>query len=149
MLAVSILEDTDTILATDWCRPLLLVTMTGGHSDYYSFENMYSGQPENNVLWVNANQIIGEGWVGGTVAEYNNAMEKFGKQLEFIRGDIPVSHQYGKTRQELIAESDKHLEDTIATIGKYKGKSWSYIKQYDGDYFEWAIRTGLISEFNK
>lgn len=98
MITVNILEDTDTILATDWCRPLLLVTMSGGHSDYYSFENMYSGQPENNVLWVNTNQIIGSGWVGGTVAEYNTAMEEFGKQLEFIRGNIPSSHQYCKTR---------------------------------------------------
>ena len=49
MITVQILEDTDTIQPTDWCRPLRLTTMSGGMSDYYSFESCYSGLPENNV----------------------------------------------------------------------------------------------------
>jgi hypothetical protein len=37
MINVQILEANDIVDPEDWCRPLSIVSMSGGHSDYYSF----------------------------------------------------------------------------------------------------------------
>ncbi len=144
MLPVSILEDSDTIQATDWCRPLQLITMSGGHSDYYSFTSCYSGTPENNTKWLAVYQKLGAVWLGRTVGEYNTAVEECGPQYEFLRGDIPVSHQYGLTKPEMLANEEEHLNTVFASVGKYKGKTWAYIKANDISYFEWADRAHLV-----
>jgi hypothetical protein len=91
MKSISILEDADIILPSDWCRPLQIVSMSGGHSDHYSFENPYSGKPENNAKWCKASDILGKYWIGKPVGEYSRAMKEFGS-WEFIRGNIPTPH---------------------------------------------------------
>lgn len=93
MKTVQILELDDIIEPEDWCRPLQIVSMNGGHSDYYSFESCYTGAPENNVEWVKVKYILGKGWHGKPVREYTNAMSKFGYRYEFVRGDVPQSHK--------------------------------------------------------
>jgi hypothetical protein len=90
MIDVQILEPHDTIQPTDWCRPLTLVSMSGGMSDSYSFRSMYSGTPENNVKWVPVQAQLGSVWFGQTVDSFNcDGMQPY----EFVRGDIPKSHQ--------------------------------------------------------
>lgn len=89
MITVQILEDEDTIEPTDWCRPLSIISMGGGTSDYYSFKSEYSGTPENNAKWVQAKHVLGTCWFGKTVSEYNTT----GPRYEFLRGDILKSHQ--------------------------------------------------------
>lgn len=140
------LEDHDTILPTDWCRPLLLLTMSGGRSDDYSFTSMYTGQPENNVTWVNADQILGDLWMGETVGAYNAAVSNCGPSYEFVRGEIPVAHQYGKTCRQLAADHDAWLQANVAHVGKYKGMSWKDIQNYDHNYFAWAEGTLIRSD---
>lgn len=151
MITVQILEDHDIILATDWCRPLLLITMTGGHSDYYSFESMYTGQPENNVTWVTADQILGEHWIGQTVGEYNAAISHCGPEYEFLRGDVPASHQYGKTNRQLSEEHETWIQTTKVHIGKYtdKGYTWADIRDMDYSYFEWAKNTIIRDGYDR
>ena len=63
--------------------------MSGGHSDYYSFENQYTGAPENNVKWVKVKYILGKPWHGYTVGEIDKGLGKFVK-YEYVRGDIPT-----------------------------------------------------------
>jgi hypothetical protein len=92
MITVQILEAMDHVEPEDWCRPLSLTTMNGGHSDYYSFESCYTGAPENNVKWVKVKYILGRGWHGKTVKEIDAALGKF-VQYEFVRGDIPRRQQ--------------------------------------------------------
>lgn len=99
MISVHILEDDDTILPTDWCRPLTLCTMSGGMSDSMSSKSMYSGTPENNVAWVMVKHVFGECWDGKSVKVIN---KKLGKH-EFMRGTPPKEHQlnmkeYSKAR---------------------------------------------------
>ena len=89
MIKVSILEEDDIIYAEDWCRPLQIVSMNGGHSDYYSFRSCYSGTPENNAEWVKVKHVIGSCWFGKKVKELN----RDGARYEFLRGDVPISHQ--------------------------------------------------------
>ena len=96
MISVSILEPTDIIEPTDWCRPLYLISMSGGHGEGYSFKNAYSGKPENNTKWVRAKDVLGKLWIGATVKHYNNAMSQFGRTYEFVRGDIPKNHRLTK-----------------------------------------------------
>ena len=60
MIRVGILESNDFVKSNDWCRPLSLQSMSGGHSDGYSFKNCYSGTPENNVKWVPVDRQFGE-----------------------------------------------------------------------------------------
>lgn len=99
MKIVSILEKEDIIDGDDWCRPLAIVSMSGGHSDSYSFKNIYNGAPENNAKWVKVRYIFGACWAGSTVAKINGMG---GTKYEFMRGEIPVSHRepmkgYSKT----------------------------------------------------
>ena len=88
MITLQLLEADDAVHPDDWCRPLQLITMNGGHSDYYSFESCYTGAPENNVKWVKVKYILGRGWHGCTVADIDFGLGKFVK-YEFVRGDIP------------------------------------------------------------
>lgn len=92
MITVSILEQSDVILPTDWCRPLVLQTMSGGMSDSMSFKACYSGTPENNVEWVPANRCFGPVWFASptTVGE---VCVDLNMQYEFVRGEVPVSHR--------------------------------------------------------
>ncbi len=89
MKTVLILENTDTIGPEDWCRPLSIVSMGGGHSDYYSFKSCYGGTPENNAKWVKVKSVIGECWFGKTVNAFQTALHR---PYEFVRGDIPEGH---------------------------------------------------------
>lgn len=140
MKNVSILEDDDVVLETDWCRPLQLETMNGGHSDYYSFENCYSSNPENNVKWCRINQLFNPVlYEGDTVKQYNKR-----RAYEFIRGDIPWTHQYGKTKPEIQEEYLQYLASTILKIGKYKGRSFLWVKTNDNYYFTWARDNSII-----
>lgn len=93
MKTVQILEAGDAIHPEDWCRPLQITSMNGGHSDYYSFESPYTGAPENNAKWVKVKFILGKGWHGKLVSEYTKAMREFNYVYEFVRGEIPNSHK--------------------------------------------------------
>ena len=97
MKQVFILEDDDILEPNDWCRPLNITSMSGGMSDSYSFRNMYAGTPENNVEWVRVKCVLGECWIGQPLKEYNKATKKYGGRMEFVRGDIPRSHQLSMT----------------------------------------------------
>jgi hypothetical protein len=90
MITVNILEKDDIIQADDWCRPLAIVSMGGGHSDHYSFKSCYSGTPENNAEWVQVKHVLGKCWIGGTVKAYYRAV---GHRMEFLRGTPPKKHQ--------------------------------------------------------
>lgn len=90
MIALQLLEPHDVLQASDWCRPLNLMSMSGGMSDYYSFKSCYTGSPENNVKWVRVEDQLGPGWLGKTVGEFN---QRPVIPYEFIRGLIPQEHQ--------------------------------------------------------
>jgi hypothetical protein len=106
------LEHTDTILPSDWCRPLALQTMSGGHSDYYSFSNTYSGSPENNVEWVRVDAVLGECWFGETLGKLNKNMSV---PYEMIRGNIPKSHQLNMKGYPNLAKTMKELKALTAS----------------------------------
>lgn len=89
MITVQILEDDDEVHPEDWCRPLTLQTMGGGHSDYMSFKSCYRGTPENNVEWVKVKFVFGEVWYGSKVRKFDPPLVPY----EFLRGDPPKSHR--------------------------------------------------------
>ena len=92
MITLQLLELDDIVEPEDWCRPLSIVSMSGGHSDYYSFQSAYTGAPENNVKWVKVKYILGKPWHGKTVKEIDNGLGKFVK-YEYVRGDVPKRSQ--------------------------------------------------------
>lgn len=117
MITVQILEADDVINPEDWCRPLSLTTMNGGHSDYYSFESCYTGAPENNVKWVKVKYILGGVWLTKTVAEIDKALGQYVK-YEFIRGDIPKRQQlnlkdYNVTDHTKVYYQEDEVDDDI------------------------------------
>jgi len=89
MINIQLLEQDDIVEPEDWCRPLSITSMSGGHSDYYSFQSQYTGAPENNVKWLKVKYILGRGWHGKTVAEIDAKLGKFVK-YEYVRGNIPT-----------------------------------------------------------
>ncbi len=107
MITVSILEQDDTIKADDWCRPLRIVSMNGGHSDYYSFKSCYTGTPENNAKWVQVKHVIGKCWVGQTVKEFTRALSP----TEFLRGTPPKKHQIDMSDYSSLADLKDVLVD--------------------------------------
>lgn len=90
MIPIQILEDGDKVKETDWCRPLYLMTMSGGMSDHYSFKSMYSGTPENNTKWCRVGLIL-PFWVGSKVKKIKKKLGEF-NEWEFVRGDVPKDH---------------------------------------------------------
>lgn len=88
MITLQLLEKDDTVHPEDWCRPLSIVSMSGGQSDYYSFSNQYTGAPENNAKWVRVKYILGRPWHGCTVEAIDDGLGEYVK-YEFVRGDIP------------------------------------------------------------
>ena len=147
MVIIQILENDDCIDAEDWCRPLVLVTMSGGHSDYYSFESCYSGAPENNVQWVKVREVFGECWYGHPVKE---VLKKLSIKYEFARGNIPRSHTMKSKREEESAQAarDSKLDNTVLSFGKHKGKTPNDLLSYDPDYLIWLDHNipGIVSE---
>jgi len=144
MITLQILEDNDIIQQSDWCRPMTIQTINPW-SDTYVFTNTYSGQPENNVRWLTAKQCC-PAWIGKTVKEFNDGMEKFGNWYEFMRGPIPNKHQYGLTNLEIKEKYTEYLKTTVSQYGKYKENTWYHIKHKDDSYFEWAIRQGILKD---
>lgn len=90
MKTLKLLEAHDTVLPDDWCRPLELITMSGGMSDSMSFTCAYSGRPENNAKWVQVKFIYGPYWHGKTVHEILDGEDV--TPYEFVRGDLPLAH---------------------------------------------------------
>lgn len=110
MMYVVILEGPDAIQPNDWCRPLQIVSSSGGLSDHYSFMSCYTGKPENNAKWVRVKYILGKHWHGKTVAEYTSAMKDFGR-MEFIRGEIPRAHRLSMADYSKTDYSKDHVDD--------------------------------------
>lgn len=107
MIQVNILEPDDVIYAEDWCRPLQIVSMNGGHSDYYSFKSQYTGCPENNAEWVKVKHVIGSCWFGKTVKQFHKEFIKFNCRYEFVRGDIPKTNQLDMSGYNSLYEFEK------------------------------------------
>lgn len=149
MINVSMLQGDDLLMPTDWCRPLTLTTMMGGHSDYYAFESCYTGQPENNVKWVTTEQIFDDGWMFKPLRELNKHLEKHGDPYEFIRGDIPLSHQYGPTLRDKRHNYALYLKNTTIKFGKHKGKTIYHVQQYYHEYYDWAVHNGIFISFER
>lgn len=87
MKDIQILEFDDVVQPSDWCRPLTLVSMSGGMSDDYSFKSCYTGAPENNAKWTRVARIFGAHLFGKPA----NLFQKF-TPYEFVRGQIPKDH---------------------------------------------------------
>lgn len=112
MIMVQMLEADDLIAPLDWCRPLSIVSMSGGHSDYYSFRNQYTGCPENNSEWVRVKCVVGPRWFGHTVKEYNKMSSQYGYPFEFIRGEVPKKHRLNmKGYADLSKSVRKQMEE--------------------------------------
>lgn len=109
MITVQILEADDCVDPEDWCRPLSIVSMSGGHSDYYSFQSQYTGAPENNVKWVKVKYILGKPWHGKTVKEIDKHLGQYIK-YEYVRGDIPC-------RSKLILKGYNITDHTKKFVG--------------------------------
>jgi hypothetical protein len=96
MKTVLLLEREDTILATDWARPLHFIPRSE-HSDYTDIESLgvYCGLPSNNVRWVKAGDALGKHWIGRRLGELNDGIDKlrvgtnYRAKYEVVRGDMP------------------------------------------------------------
>jgi hypothetical protein len=136
MITIALLEGDDFIDPEDWCRPLSIVPMSGGHSDFYSFESMYTGAPENNAQWVKAREVFGDLWYGQPVKALNKGLEV---KYEFVRGILPLSHTMMSKREleAIQASKDEKIDLVPITFGKHKGKTPQWILTNDRSYLEW------------
>ena len=106
MRNIKMLDKFDTLQKGDWCRPLYMCTMSGGHSDYYSFKSVYGGTPENNSKWCRV-ELIMPFWIGGTINKFEEATDR---EYEFIRGDLAYSHIHESAE---APEYDQNLKDGV------------------------------------
>ena len=117
----------------------MILTTFSPQSDVYSFYNTYSGTPENNAKWIRVDQKFGDFWFGKPVKELVMV-----NPYEFIRGEIPKSHFYGKTRKDIENEYDEYLSSNAMPYGKYQEYTFAEIKAYDISYFSWATDKEII-----
>ena len=87
MKTIYILEGQDQVQDNDWMRPLHIISMSGGRSDYYDFS-----PTNNNAKWQQVKYCLGKCWHGRTVNEIDAAFDEF-NHYEFVRGDVPLSHR--------------------------------------------------------
>jgi len=145
MIKLSLLEDTDTILATDYVRQLDLEYV--GQSDTLFTQSTYSGIPINHLRWLEVSRAGMDFWIGKSVGEFRERMLAMEKQhqpvsdYEFIRGNVPQSHVLPETEQEKYHRLYKHFR---LPVGKYKGKLATFVKGCDPGYYYWAVDTGVI-----
>lgn len=98
MIAIQILERHDKIEPTDFVRYMEIEYM--GQSDTVMTRNMYGGSPMNFFRWLRADQAGIPHWIGKTVGEVEDGLDRIEKphqpiaRWEFARGPIPQSHQY-------------------------------------------------------
>ena len=96
MITIHMLEDSDIIEGTDFVRQLSLTFV--GQSDTLMTTSTYGGTRINRTGWMLAAEVC-PAFVGKTVIEFNRGMDFKHRhhievsQYEFIRGDIPLSHQ--------------------------------------------------------
>ena len=81
MKTVQILDSSDVLLKTDFCRPLT-ITAKGSTCDS-------NGLPANFVKWVPAFRVIPEEFFGLELEKLNLLSSSY----EFVRGDIPLTHR--------------------------------------------------------
>jgi len=144
MITIQLLEDDDIIQSSDWCRPMVILP-ADSWSDTILFNDTYSGHPENNVTWLTAQQCCAA-WIGNTVKEFNDALANCVVWHEFVRGPIPVHHQYGLTKAESRAAYKEYLKTTVSKYGKYKGFTWYHIRCVDESYYDWAVEKKIIKD---
>lgn len=144
MKIIQLLESTDIVLATDYCRPLIIMSMLEGMSDEYSFEEY--GSPVNNSKWTEADRIL-PALINKSVGEINSKLDNMcGLTYEFIRGELPKNHIRHLTMTEWVISGhyDDYLDNTVATGGQYKGKTMRFIRDDNKNYWNYAIRQGWI-----
>ncbi len=90
MKQIMLLDNTDIVLPTDWCRPLSLTLSKFGALSEPDLSSKHLGTPINNTKWVQAAKIFDPAWF-----EMESTVQSFSISLnyEFVRGDIPESHQ--------------------------------------------------------
>ena len=84
---IEILTNDAIIDGEDYCRPL---EFQNSESNIYYTENKYSGNPINNYRWTRVKDVLGDCWMGRTIADYYS--DGVALEMEFVRGSIPESH---------------------------------------------------------
>lgn len=96
MIAVSILEPDDTLLGTDWVRPLTFSPLSrGSDTILVNAHSTYSGAPTNHVRWVEAKDVFGTVWLGRRFGDVVSACGNY----EAIRGPMPTPHTWADWRK--------------------------------------------------
>ena len=85
-ITVEVLGIDDKVRDSDWCRPLTMHTLDYGDAVPSS---AMGGTPSNNMKWVQVQDVLGEYWFGRTVGSITKAVG----QMEFVRGEIPLTHR--------------------------------------------------------
>lgn len=94
MISVLMLSSYDTLRPDDWVRPIVeAVADYPGQAPALNSFSPYSGCPQNHLKWVQARDVLGDCWMGKTMAELDQAWEKIGGfPYEVIRGTPPQRH---------------------------------------------------------
>lgn len=86
MISFQLLESNDIIDKNDWVRRLYIPI-----NDGWGPENPV----DKAIGWLQAKYVFGACWSGCTVGEIAERLRPY----EFVRGDMPKSHQYPKKCQ--------------------------------------------------
>lgn len=94
MVALQLLEAADVLRPTDWVRPLAAAPGDFSTSNpvINSFST-YGGSPQNHFKWIRAQDVVGECWMGRSLADLAKAWEATGGfAYEVVRGAMPPQH---------------------------------------------------------
>lgn len=151
MIAINILEGSDTILPTDWYRPLDKSADFSCYSDAWLETNCYGGGPMDIIKWVPIWLVLGEVWWGKIYGEYGGFGDlQYKRQYEVVRGNLPESHKFNlkynnwdirhPLKWEEIEKEQKRAGSKIMSFGRHEGDTYRDIVDMNRGWAEWAVK---------
>jgi hypothetical protein len=151
MKPLAILDRDDTILPTDYYRPLNRSADYDQHDEWIE-ESCYGGGPLDHLKWAPVWLVLGKVWWGKTYGEFIDFCKKGGgcRSFEAVRGELPTDHIVSSKKWERrhplwyegYLKRKKLTEKQAFVVGKYKGLTIQQVLKFDDgvDYIHWYAK---------
>lgn len=147
MKPIFLLEPTDTILPTDYYRPLNRSADFDQHDEWLD-ESCYGGGPLDHLKWAPVWLVLGECWWERKYSEYIG-FGQASRPFEAVRGELPNTHILSKEKWERrhplwyagYLKRKKLTEKLAFQVGKHKGQTIKQVLAWpEGEgYVRWYV----------
>lgn len=149
MRTIALLDLGDTVIPTDYYRPLSRSADHCMHDEWLE-ESCYGGGPLDHLRWAPIWLILGKCWWGKSYSNFVNFCRKNsgGRPFEAVRGELPPEHVLSSKKWEVrhplwyegFLKRKKETEKPVFKVGKCKDRTiGDVMKRSDHSYLEWYV----------